>query len=77
MKEKIKRLYRKTEAKIKKKLETYPAYVKLLRIKDKIAGHIRNGLLAFFNTIGPVWTFLCVKTLNPDATNETTNNHRL
>ena len=70
MKEKIKKLYRKTKAKIIKKLSRYPAYHKLIRVRDAVAEHIRKGLLAFFNAIGPVWNFLFVKTANPDKTTD-------
>ena len=73
----IKRFYRKTKAKIEKKLKRYPAYHKLIRVRDAIAEYIRRGLLAFFNAISPVWTFLCVKTLNPDQTAEVSNNSSL
>ena len=62
----IKQFYRKTKAKIKKKLEGYPGYNRLVRLKNDIAEHIRKGLLAFFSAIGPIWTFLFVKTPKTD-----------
>ena len=76
MKEKIKRFYLKTKVKTKKKLERYPAYDKFIRVRDVITEHIRKGLLAFFNAIGPLWTFLFVKTANPDKTAEAPNTFR-
>ena len=69
----VKQFYQKTKVKIKKKLETYPAYFKVLRVRDKIAEHIRNGLLAFFNAVGPLWTFLFVKAPKPDRTSGARN----
>ena len=73
----IKQFYRKTKAKIKKKLEGYPGYNRLVRLKNDIAEHIRKGLLAFFSAIGPIWTFLFVKRANPDRTSEAPNTFRL
>ena len=58
--------------KIDKKLAKYPAYVKFLRIRDKVAECILAALLAFFNAVGPVWNFLFVKTTN-DETSGTSN----
>ena len=59
MKEKTKRFF--------EKIKSSPSYVKFLRIRDKLAERIKNGLLAFFNAIAPVWNFLFLKRQNPDV----------
>ena len=59
--------------KIKKKLEKYPAYVKFLKFRDKVAGCILTALLACLTTVGPVWNFFFVKEPNPFKSNEPSN----
>ena len=46
---------------------------KYKRFKKKLADFILTALMAFFNAVGPVWNFLCTKTLNPDGTNDSNN----
>ena len=46
---------------------------KYKRFKKKLADFILTALMAFFNAAGPVWNFLCTKTLNPDGTNDSNN----
>ena len=43
------------------------------KIKKKLAKIILTALLAFFDAVGPVWNFLCVKTLNPEENIERNN----
>ena len=43
-----------------------PTYKKFLRKRDKLAGRIKNALLGFFSSIGPVWNFMFLKTTDPD-----------
>ena len=64
------------KTKIKKKLEKYPAYIKLLKAKHKVAEFTLIAVMAFFNAVSPVWNFFCVKTLNPDQLKGTTNEIR-
>ena len=59
-------IFKKITRKIDKKLAKYPAYVKFLKFRDKVAECILAALLAFFDAVGPVWNFLFVKTPNPD-----------
>ena len=47
--------------------------MKFLQLRDKVAGYILIVLMSFFNTVGPVWKFLCVKTQNPDKISGTSN----
>ena len=58
-------IFKKLTRKIDKKLAKYPAYVKFLKFRDKVAECILVALLAFFSAVGPVWNFLFVKTPNP------------
>ena len=58
-------ILKKIARKIDKKLAKYPAYVKFLKFRDKVAECILAALLAFFNAVGPVWNFLFVKAPNP------------
>ena len=37
------------------------------RKRDKLAEPIKNALLAFFSSVGPVWNFLFLKTPDPGA----------
>ena len=60
--EKIKRFFKK----IKTKVSSLPAYKKFLKIRHKVAELMKNGLLAFFNAIAPVWNFLFLKKQDPD-----------
>ena len=62
MREKIKRF----REKISNKISSSPTYKKFIRKRDKLAGPMKNALLAFFNAIGPVWKFLFLKTQDPD-----------
>ena len=57
-----------TKERIKHKVTTSPAYIAFLQKRDKLANHILNGLLAFFSSIAPCWTFLFVK--RPDESSE-------
>ena len=52
---------------INEKLLEYPAYVKLLQFRDKVTKRMLIALLAFFDFISPVLTFLCIK--KPDNEN--------
>ena len=56
---------------IHQKFLEYPAYVKLLQVRDKVLKRMLTDLLAFFDLIAPVLIFLCVK--KPDTENETEN----
>ena len=35
-------------------------------MRDKLAERIKRAFLAFVHAIGIVWTFMCVKTQDPD-----------
>ena len=61
--------FKKTKKKIHDKLLEYPAYVKLLEVRDKVTKRMLIALLAFFDLIAPVLTFLCIK--KPDTENGT------
>ena len=54
------KFFNKIKNKIHEKLLKYPAYVKLLQIRDKKQKRILTALLAFFDLIAPVLTFLCI-----------------
>ena len=84
MKEKIKSWYKKTRNKLKKiknkikeKVTSSPAYVKFIRIRDKVAKCILDNLLAFFSYISPVLIFLCIKKEDFDGPNDVRNELRL
>ena len=62
MREKIKRF----REKISNKIKASPTYKKFIRKRDELADPIKNALLAFFTSIGPVWNFLFLKTQDPD-----------
>ena len=49
------------------KIKNSPTYVKLLQVRDKVLKRILTALLAFFDLIAPVLTFLCIK--KPDTEN--------
>ena len=49
------------------KIKNNPTYVKLLQVRDKVLKRIYIALLAFFDLIAPVLTFLCIK--KPDTEN--------
>ena len=49
------------------KIKNNPTYVKLLQVRDKVLKRILTALLAFFDLIAPVLTFLCIK--KPDTEN--------
>ena len=51
--------------KIHKTLLEYPAYVKMLEVRDRVAKRILAALLTFFDVIGPFLTLLCTK--KPDT----------
>ena len=53
--------------KLKTKISSSPAYVKFVHQRDKLAELIRSSLLTFFDAIGPVWTFLFLKTQDSDS----------
>ena len=65
MREKIKGFREKTSNKI----SSSPTYEKFLQKRDKLATPIKNGLLACFSAIGPVWNFMFLKTQDPDELN--------
>ena len=69
----IKQLYRKVKnslkeryEKVKAKVTSHPAYVKFVRKRDKLADRMLVVLLAFFDVISPVLTFLCINKVDPD-----------
>ena len=71
--EKIKQLYEKMQdflkmryEKVKNKISSHPAYVKFIQKRDRLANRIFVALLAFFDVISPVLTFLCIKKVDPD-----------
>ena len=41
-----------------------------IKIKKKSAKCILTALMAFFDTVGPVWNFFFLKTPNPDERND-------
>ena len=57
--------FKEIKKKIHRKLLEYPAYVKLLQFRDKVTKRMLTALLAFFDLIAPVLTFLCTK--KPDT----------
>ena len=61
--------FKKIKNKIHQKFLEYPTYVKLLQVRDKVLKRILTALLAFFDLIAPVLTFLCIK--KPDNENGT------
>ena len=63
--------FKKIKKKIHEKLLEYPAYVKLLEVRDKVTKRMLIALLAFFDLIAPLLTFLCIK--KPDTENGTNN----
>ena len=69
MREKIKRF----REKISNKISSSSTYKKFIQKRDKLAGRIKNALLAFFSSIGPVWNFLFLKTQDPDETQQPSN----
>ena len=72
--ERIKEFFRKYKEKLVARLEKSPTYKKFIKQRDKLAEWLRLKILAFFSFMSPVYTFLCIKTLDPgqpgDATNE-------
>ena len=63
------KFFKKIKNKIHQKLLQYPAYVKLLKVRDNVPKRMLTALLAFFDLIAPVLTFLCIK--KPDTENGT------
>ena len=63
--------FKETKKKTNEKLLEYPAYAKLLEFRDKAANRMLIALLAFFDLISPLLTYLCTK--KPDTENETNN----
>ena len=61
--------FKKIKNRIHQKLLEYPTYVKLLQVRDKVLKRMLTALLAFFDLIAPVLTFLCIK--KPDTQNGT------
>ena len=53
------------------KIKNNPTYVKLLQVRDKVLKRILTALLAFFDLIAPVLTFLCIK--KPDTESDPSN----
>ena len=72
MREKIKRF----RERISNIISNSPIYKKFIRKRDKLAEQIKNGLLAVFYAIGPVWTFLFVKTQDLEASEQPSNQVR-
>ena len=64
--------FKRTRNKIHKKLLKYPAYVKFHQFRVKVTARILAALLAFFDVVSPLLTFLCIKKPDIDE-NETTN----
>ena len=60
--EKIKQLYNR----VKTKISSHPTYVKFIQKRDKLADRMLVALLAFFDAISPVLTFLCINKVDPD-----------
>ena len=69
VKNKVKGYYKK----VKNKVKATPTYVKIRRVGDKLAGPILRALLACFGVIGPIWSFLFIKTPDPNDSSETRN----
>ena len=65
------KFFKKIKKKIHQKLLEYPAYVKLLLILDNAPKRMLTALLAFFDLIAPVLTFLCIK--KPDTESDPSN----
>ena len=61
--------FKKIKKKIHSRLLKYAAYVKFLQARDKVLKRMLTALLAFFDLIAPVLTFLCIK--KPDSKNGT------
>ena len=61
--------FKKIKNKIHQKFLEYPTYVKLSQVRDKVLKQMLTALLAFFDLIAPVLTFLCIK--KPDTENGT------
>ena len=59
--------FKKIKNKIHQNLLKYSAYVELLKVREKVLKRILTALLAFFDLIAPVLTFLCIK--KPDTEN--------
>ena len=57
----MKQFFKKT----RNKLGKYPTYVQFEKILDKVASRILAALLAFFDVVSPLLTFLCIK--KPDT----------
>ena len=60
------KFFKKIKEKIHEKLLEYPAYVKFLKMRDKATKCILAALLAFFDLIGPLLSFLCIKKSDKD-----------
>ena len=58
----IKQLYKK----VKNKISSHSAYVKFIQKRDRLADRMLVALLAFFDAISPVLTFLCINKVDPD-----------
>ena len=54
---------------ISRRVSKHSAFKTFIRQRDKVADRIRIAILAFFSAVTPLWTFLFVKTPDPD--NET------
>ena len=72
MREKIKRFCEK----ISNKISSSPTYIKSVRKRDKLAQRIKSSLLAIFNAICPVWSFIFLKTQDPDESHVPSNEIR-
>ena len=68
--EKIKNFFRN----YKDKLTKSAAYKKFLKKRDEIAEWMRLKLLAVFSLLSPIYTFLCIKTLDPGQPSEISTN---
>ena len=60
--EKIKSFFEKKP----KKSSSSPTKENFIQKRDKLAESIKNALLAFFDAISPVWTFLFLGTPDPN-----------
>ena len=72
MREKIKHF----REKISSGISSSSTYKTFLLRRDKLAKRIKNALQAFFNAIGPMWTFMFVKTQDPDELKRPSNEIR-
>ena len=70
MLKRIKKVFRKYKDKLSARLKKSPTHKKFLKIRGELAEWMRLKLLAFFSFMSPVYTFLCIKTLDPGRPND-------